>query len=186
MTKASSRPARKSATRPTLLLALSALFLAACGEKTETRQAFRATATPIYSSAALDPARLAGTWQQVAAFSNSKSDCRSGGAKIATTGTGLALRARLCLDGDPRDLATLLAPTGPGRLTPTDKVPAPLNRQWWVLWADTDLRTVVIGTPDGSFGFILNRGGSLPPDRLTAAKQVLAFNGYDTTRLQSW
>lgn len=174
----------KAATR---LALLATLALAACGSKTETREAFRATAKPIYSSAALDPARLSGTWQQVAAFTNTPGKgCRAGGAKIAASGPDLALRARLCLDGSARDLATTLATTGPGRLTPTGKAPAPLNRQWWVLWADTDLRTLVIGTPDGSFGFILNRGGALPADRLTAARQVLAFNGYDTTRLQSW
>ncbi|WP_338402020.1 lipocalin family protein [Paragemmobacter straminiformis] len=171
-----------------LFLALAPLLvLAACGNKTDRRQAFRDTATPIYSNASLSAAALAGRWSQTSAFTNTPGKgCRSGGAMIEPTATGITLRARLCLDGDSRDLATDLATTGPGRLTPTGKAPAPLDRQWWVLWADTDLRTVVIGTPDGSFGFILNRDGPLPPDRLTAARQVLAFNGYDTTRLQSW
>jgi apolipoprotein D and lipocalin family protein len=51
-----------------------------------------------------------------------------------------------------------------------------------VLWADADYRTLVIGTPDGSFGFILNRGG-FPADRLKAAREILAWNGYDLTQL---
>jgi apolipoprotein D and lipocalin family protein len=53
-----------------------------------------------------------------------------------------------------------------------------------VLWADTDLRTLAVGTPDGRFGFILERSGTLPPDRLEAARQVFDFNGYRTGLLQ--
>ena len=50
-------------------------------------------------------------------------------------------------------------------------------------FVELDLRTLVIGTPDGSFGFILNRGGPLPSDRLAAAREILDWNGYDTRNL---
>lgn len=53
----------------------------------------------------------------------------------------------------------------------------------WVLWADADNRTVVLGTPSGAYGFILNRDPSLPSDRLNAARDILAFNGYDVGKL---
>lgn len=175
--------------RPALLLL--ALALAACGNAPASRQGFRSDA-PIYSNAVLNLSQTQGRWAQVASFAKDPAnECRSGGASILETATGLAILARLCLDGEAVDINSPLAITGPGRLTPTAKVAAPLDRAWWVLWADTDLRTLVIGTPDGSFGFILNRGASLTPapltpDRLAAAKQVLVFNGYDTTRLQVW
>ena len=48
----------------------------------------------------------------------------------------------------------------------------------WVLWADADYRTLVIGTPSGRFGFVLNREAVLPPDRLLAVQDILRFNGY--------
>ena len=50
---------------------------------------------------------------------------------------------------------------------------------WWVLWVDGDYRTMVIGTPDGSFGFVLNREASLPADRLQAVRDIARFNGYN-------
>lgn len=41
----------------------------------------------------------------------------------------------------------------------------------------------MIGTPDGSFAAVLNRDPVIPEDRLVAARRVLEFNGYDTSRL---
>ena len=68
--------------------------------------------------------------------------------------------------------------SGPGRFAETG------GRQFWVLWVDEGYRTAVIGTPDGSFGFVLNRDAAIPADRLEAARQVLDFNGYDVAQLQ--
>ena len=53
----------------------------------------------------------------------------------------------------------------------------------WVLWVDDDFRTAVVGTPDGSFGWIMDRPGEASPDRTEAARRMLAFNGYDLSRL---
>ncbi len=172
---------------PALMAALMAcLALAACAPRA-AKTAFRSD-SPIYSNAVLDLRGLSGRWVQVAAFGHDPATaCRAGGARFFLDRTGaLATIARLCLDGNALDLNTTLALTGPGRVTPLRKTPEPLNRDWWLLWADADLRTLVFGTPDGSFGFILNRDGALPPDRLVAAKRILDFNGYDTTRLVVW
>ena len=49
-----------------------------------------------------------------------------------------------------------------------------------------NLRTLVIGTPSGEMGFILNRDGRLPADRLAAAREILEWNGYDLERLQTF
>ncbi len=53
-----------------------------------------------------------------------------------------------------------------------------------MLWVDEGYRTAVIGTPDGSFGFVLNRDAAIPADRMEAARRVLDFNGYDLAQLQ--
>lgn len=50
---------------------------------------------------------------------------------------------------------------------------------WWVLWVDGDYRTLVIGTPSGEFGFVLNRDDHMPADRLQAVRDIMRFNGYD-------
>ncbi|WGV15895.1 lipocalin family protein [Fuscovulum ytuae] len=169
---------------PRLIPALLLTLLAACTQTTRL-DGFR-NQGPIYSNAVLDLRLLQGTWTQAAAFSTSRATCHPGGAEIATTPTGLAIRARLCLNGSDIAYSGPLAITGPGRLRPMGQAAAPLNRDWWLLWADTDLRTLVLGTPDGSFGFILNRGGPLSPDRLAAARDILDWNGYDISRLATF
>ena len=73
---------------------------------------------------------------------------------------------------------------GPGRLKiRLDGVP--FAADYWVLWVDTDYRTAVVGTPAGRSGWILNREPTIPADRLKAARDILAFNGYDLTQLQT-
>jgi len=91
----------------------------------------------------------------------------------------MRIEGQLCLAGKPANVAGPLSPLGPGRFGLVG-VPDPI----WVLWADTDLRTVVLGTPSGRFGIILNRDATLPADRLTAAREVLDWNGYDLDRLR--
>ncbi|MEM7076486.1 MAG: hypothetical protein AAF484_15450 [Pseudomonadota bacterium] len=51
-------------------------------------------------------------------------------------------------------------------------------RELWLVWIDEGRRTAAIGTPDGSFGWILDRSSTGGQDRITAAREVLAFNGY--------
>lgn len=154
------------------------LLLAACAapQKTVTLGRYRPADAPIYSNAQLDLARLAGTWQQVATFGETGA-CKPGQAQITNTAKGLHIRYRLCQSGNDLQGAGAMIPAGPGRFTVPGQ-PAP----WWVLWADVDYRTLVIGSPDGRVGFIINRGG-FPPDRLKAAREILDFNHYDLKRL---
>ena len=74
-----------------------------------------------------------------------------------------------------------VTPAGPGRFRRSDGQP---GEAFWVLWVDEGYRTAVIGTPDGSFGFVLNRDAAIPADRMEAARRVLDFNGYDLAQLQ--
>lgn len=146
-----------------------ALLLAACAPKPVPVPVYRDTARPVYSIAAFDPARISGRWVQVAGFGGA---CRGGAMEI-----GAVTKYSLCL---PTGLAQ-----GAGAMTA--RVPGRFDLQglgdFWVLWADADNRTLVVGAPSGRYGFILNREPSLPADRLTAARDILKFNGYDVEEL---
>lgn len=166
-----------------LILAL-VLALAACAAPAPTGT-FRPAGGPIWSNAVTDLSRIEGRWTQVANFAEgARPGCAPGGATITRQGDGLAIAARLCLDGAVVTHSGPFVVTGPGRLTASGTASPPLDEAWWLLWIDTDVRTLVIGTPSGRFGFILNRDGRLPGDRLTAAREILDWNGYDITRLR--
>ena len=53
-------------------------------------------------------------------------------------------------------------------------------RDVWVVWIDPDHQTAALGSPDGAFGFVVTRPNASRADQVTAARQVLDFNGYRT------
>lgn len=166
---------------------LALLLLAACARPApETdRMSFRAPGTAIYSNAVTAPEALAGRWRQVAEFAApGTAPCAAGGLTITPDGADLRIVADLCLAGRNASHSGPVTVTGPGRLRATGADPAGLGVEWWVLWVDADLRTLVLGTPSGRYGLILNRDSVLPPDRAAAARDILAWNGYDLTRLR--
>ena len=150
------------------------IILASCGQKPTELATFRDPAAPIYSSAVLDVARLNGHWVQVATFAvDGQARCAPGVVDIA------AGRASwdLCLaEGQVRGAGPMVAGK-PGRFE-LGGMPV-----WWVLWADADYRTLVIGTPSGGMGFVLNRDVALPADRAKAVRDILKFNGYHLDQL---
>lgn len=149
--------------------ALLALTLAACAPRPAPQVGYRDTSRQVYSIAAFDPARISGHWEQVAGFGDA---CRGGSIDI-----GPVTHYALCLpDGVKRGEGAMTAAV-PGRFD------LPGVGPFWVLWADADNRTLVIGAPSGRYGLILNRDAHLPADRLQAARDLLAFSGYDVTRL---
>ena len=155
---------------------IAVLLLSACvaTPKAPAVGAFRNTGTPIYSSAVLQTDKLAGRWVQVAGFG--PEGCKPGGADFKTTAKGMQIAYRLCGAGVAQG-AGALKPVGPGRFEVPGQ-PGP----WWILWADGDYRTLVIGTPGGGYGYVLNRG-NFPPDRLKAARDILEWNGYDLAQM---
>ncbi len=153
---------------PRLILAL-ALVLAACAPP---QGGYRDTAVPMFSAALLDSARLPGRWDEAAAFGGAS--CPGGGVTI---GADLAVSGTLCLGGTPVPVSGRLTPSGPGRFDLAG------TGAWWVLWVDSGYRTLAIGTPDGSWGVVLDRDGGLPDDRLRAAAELFDFNGYRTGEL---
>ncbi|MFN4130263.1 MAG: lipocalin family protein [Paracoccaceae bacterium] len=164
---------------PLFHAALIALALTACAppKAPSAPVAYRASGAPIWSNAQLDQGRLVGRWQQSAGFAPPGSSCAPGGADIGGQAGALTISARLCLSGQAVQLAGPMPAIGPGRFVVD-------GQAWWVIWVDTDYRTLAIATPSGAFGFILNRGGGLSADRLTAAREIFDFNGYDTRLLQ--
>lgn len=158
-------------TRTFLILAL---VLSGCARTSPPGPGtYRSASVPISSIALFEQSRLDGDWTDVAGYPL-RSNCRPGAAvRFADRGTALV--------GDachlPPGTAGKLVPAGPGRFRSG-------GVELWVLWVDADYRTLVLGSPSGRFAAILNRGGAIPPDRLTAARRVLDFNGYDPARLE--
>jgi apolipoprotein D and lipocalin family protein len=152
------------------------LALAACTAAAPQVTGYRNPASPIYSNAVLQLSDYAGEWVQVGSFAMSA--CAPGSITMQPTASGMNIAGTLCLSGVTTDVSGDYAATGPGRLQRGD------DAAWWIIWADTNLRTLAIGTPDGRFGFILNKGANLPADRLNAAREIFDFNGYILSHLQ--
>ena len=141
---------------------------------------YRDPAAPIYSAAVFDQSRFAAEdWDQVAAFLPGPSEnCADTGLTFPENGNPARAEYRLCLSGALREGGGSVGWQQGGRFA----LPG-IDEALWVLWVDADYRTVLVGTPSGRLGFILNRGGALPADRLTAARDIFAFNGYDPEKL---
>jgi apolipoprotein D and lipocalin family protein len=153
------------------------LLLAACVGGKKDLVPYRTPGAPIWSAAAFSPAEVSGTWRQVAAFTAASGGCRGGAVTISPAPGGFAVQGGLCLEGEARKVDALARPIGPGRLSVEGQ------EDWWVLWVDEGYRTLAVGTPSGRFGFVLDRG-AIPQDRLDAAAEIFAFNGYAGGRLQ--
>lgn len=78
----------------------------------------------------------------------------------------------------------LLEPSGPGRWTPLDAPFGLPQQEIWVMWMDFDSRTMAIGTPSGEFGWILDKNPAGGQDRITAARDIMDWFGYDVARLE--
>jgi apolipoprotein D and lipocalin family protein len=152
------------------------LALAACAAAPQVT-GYRDPDAPIYSNAVLQLSDYAGEWTQVGDFATTA--CTPGAVTMGPTATGMDISGTLCLGGVSTDVSGSYAATGPGRFQRGE------DAAWWVIWADTNLRTLAIGTPNGRFGFILNKGADLPQDRLNAAREVFDFNGYSLARLRT-
>lgn len=161
-----------------------ALLLSACTvDEAGAPSGFRDPAVTIASSSRFDPARFVGEWTVVADYTP-ESHCAPK-LRFDPGPTPDTLTYHYCTERiDLPRLNLAYDPGGTvwqveehGRLAPDE------GPQMWVLWVAEDYGTAVLGTPSGSFGRILNRGAQIRPDRLEAAREVLAFNGYDLSRL---
>jgi apolipoprotein D and lipocalin family protein len=135
-----------------VFIAVFLLALAACTDTSPPRMT---------SIAGFEAGRLVGAWHVVDAFGTA----RPGLWRITPAEAGaLALSspagtARIRDDGNGR-----LSVSGP---------PGDLR----VLWADADDRTLVLARPGGGYAVVLTRTPAIAPDRLRAAREILAWNG---------
>jgi apolipoprotein D and lipocalin family protein len=84
----------------------------------------------------------------------------------------------------PVESLAMLAATGPGRWTPTADQAVLSKTELWVMWMDFDSRTAAIGTPSGEFGWIMDKNPTVGRDRITAARDIMDWFGYDVSKLE--
>ena len=148
---------------------------------------YRDTDVPIRSMAVFDPAAYAGTWYEIASFPVPfQKGCTRTTAQYEVLADGSLGVLNSCrkgtFDGPVDQIAGSARAVGPGRLE-VRLEGVPVVADYWVLWVDEGYRTAVVGVPSGRAGWILNRDPQIPSDRLKAAQDVLAFNGYDLEEL---
>lgn len=161
---------------PVYRLILICLLLAACGPAVPSSQTFRNVQKQMYSTADLPPSRLIGRWRQEAGFGRSCAAARFQGIAFSVQNGAMQVAYHLCLNGRIVQGQGALAGRQ-GRYS----LPQ-LARPIWVLWIDADNRSMAVGTPDGSLGLILSKD-AIPKDRLQAAREILAWNGYDLAKM---
>ena len=168
------------------------LLLAACAKPQPGEpvggllEVYRDRSVPIGSALNFDADRYSGRWHEVARYPVPfETGCVGVTADYAALPDGGLSVTNTCRnpDGSIRSVIEGRADVvGPGRLKVSfDTIPFPAD--YWVLWIDEGYRTAVVGAPNGRSGWILNRDPEIPADRLAAAREVLAFNGYDLDRL---
>lgn len=142
----------------------------------------RNTKRSISSTTRFDVGRFSGFWHIRAEFLHSADEAMRGGVEFRAAAGRIA---QIAVHGAKRsgfgvtDIYDVNQPMA-GRFTVGQK---PYQTEYWVLWVDDGYRTAAIGTPSGSFGWILDRDRKGGGDRIKAAKDVLEFNGYNMSRL---
>lgn len=159
------------------VMAICLLLVTGCSapavQPPPAQTSFRAAGAPFASSTRFDPVRMAGDWRVAAAFADAPGTLPGVTLRLAAAPGGMAVT-----QGGWMMPAGRYAVTGPGRLR-RDAGP-----EVWVIWVDDDFRTAVLASPDGRLGWIMDRARP-SPDRARAAREILAWQGYDLTRLRS-
>nr|WP_275116102.1 lipocalin family protein [Aliiroseovarius subalbicans] len=144
---------------------------------------YRDTKVAIASSTRYEADRFSGMWQIRGEFAEDKADVIRGAVEFRPGRDGRI--AQIAIFGPRRGGWGVLDEYDVDQPMPARFVAGepPYATEYWVLWVDDDYRTAVVGTPSGSFGWILDRNRTGGEDRITAARRVLQFNGYDLSRL---
>lgn len=172
--------------RATFALSVFAVLLSGCAPLPAPTAEFRDQEVAIASTTRFDEERFAGTWFVIADFNENPlpvvREALGPAMWVFEPRQGKAIGIAVCCTYpvQPQPYKEV----GPARFEPTSSL---LRKQppIWILWVDESFRTAVVGTQSGSFGAILNRTPDLRADRLQAAKDVLAFNGYDLRQLRT-
>ncbi len=145
--------------------------LAACGARntgaSDVNLGYRNPTAIMGGTLRFDAGKFSGDWVTVSCLGS----CAAKERFTAAT-DGVYLRT---VDGQTQDYV-ITAPGVLRRQGSTDRLV--------VMWVDTGFRTAVIGDADGRWAAILDRNSKPGADRVAAAREILDFNGWDTTRLQ--
>jgi apolipoprotein D and lipocalin family protein len=151
---------------------------------------YRDTETPIASKAIFEPARYLGVWHEVSRYPVPfQAGCVGVTAEYGLRDDALLSVLNICRNALGQETSRIEGTAeivGPGRLLVRFPSVPFFAADYWVLWTDEDYRTAVVGAPNGRSGWILNRTPEIRDDRLQAARDVLAFNGYDLSRLEEF
>ncbi len=156
------------------------LLLAGCAA--QAPETFRDQDVPISSTSRFDAVSFSGDWHVVEAYpSRFFPSCTSQKFRFDLVPDGRF--AGLCGEGAFLEAGVSVDPLGRLQIETSDLRSGP--RKLWIFWLSEDLQTAAIGTPSGEMGWILNRSPDLRSDRLKAAREVLAFNGYKLSGLRA-
>lgn len=139
----------------------------------EGPEVYRDVDRPIGASSRFDAAAFAGEWILAASFTPARLE------PVRITYAQDLRQIRVTSDEAPQ-IAGVYREGVPGELIPLREN----SERLIVMWVDEDYDTAAIGTVSGSFGAVLDRDGVLPPDRARAARDILAFYGWDVAQLK--
>jgi len=173
-----------------VLTGFALLGLVACAAPApvlNTVEVFRNPTAQIASQTNVTAARMAGDWVIRQSFAGATGP--QGTMSLMELPDGAlqwTFPRESCLNDvcNREDVLVLLEPTGPGRWAPSDPQAAGFGAELWVMWMDFDDRTAAIGTPDGQFGFILDKSSNGGGDRITAARDIMEWFGYNMALLK--
>lgn len=174
-----------------VVLALISALLVGCTEKpsapVQSVEVFRDTAAQIASQTDVTAARMTGDWVIRQRFAAPRTP-RSGMSLSALPNEALQLSVRggdcvddVCFEDE---ILIVLEKTGPGRWTAQGPQTALPDGELWVMWMEFDSRTAAIGTPSGEFGWIMDKNRTGGGDRITAARDIMDWFGYNVSRLE--
>lgn len=151
-------------------------------------EVFRDTSAQIASQTDVTPDRMAGRWIVRQRFSGQSAMGDELTLSVLPAGDlQLSVPIRVCVDGtcvQNSETLVLLRSIGPGRWTPVDAPAGLPDDEIWVMWMDFDSRTAAIGTPSGEFGWIMDKNPTGGQDRITAARDIMDWFGYNIDQLR--
>lgn len=156
------------------------LLLAACAA--EPVPGFRDTSVPITATTRFSPQLFSGSWQVISAYPGALFPSCANQQWFAALDAEPARLSVRCGASVVYEAEVAMDARGVLQLASAE-LDRP-RRALWVMWMDEYARTAVVGTPGGELGWILNRDRVLRADRLDAAREIMAFNGYDVSGLQ--
>jgi apolipoprotein D and lipocalin family protein len=169
--------------RARLFALLACGMLAGCAAP-PTGGPYRDTGQPLSVTTRSDASRLAGDWVLRRATPDAAGLTQV--SYLPGPAQAFALTRRVCEDDTARcELRRSIRAATPLGMNRWRLAGDGAPREIWVVWVDEGYRTAAIGTPDGSFGWILDRAATGGEDRITAAREILEFNGYSTGALQA-